>query len=204
MRPRRVASVGVQLRRGAAACGCAHHPGPSSEFDSWMRLVISESSCVCSRRCVRVYVRVRVHTCPRVRPSKSIHARATTNGASDGPRHSRRGAGRRVRGEGTRFGLVHWRHSRGDARVHVHAHPARGTRKSIPRREVGYDGKTIKGSRVSLYYSLNDVDVVFWVAGDQMSETRRMLMHARNFHHPVFIHCCLPYTDKYATLFQCG
>lgn len=42
---------------------------------------------------------------------------------------------------------------RGGARVHVHAHPARGTRKSIPRHEVGYSDKTIKGV-VCLYVTL--------------------------------------------------
>lgn len=143
MRPRHVGRGAVEARRR----GVVWHTTRARHLNLIPGCVWSLASPAAYIATVAfAHTRVCVRTCSCMRPSKSIHARATTNGASDGLRHSRRSA---RRGNAVRTCPLATFY-RGVVRVHVHAHPARGTRKSIPRHEVGYSGKTIKGSRVSM------------------------------------------------------
>lgn len=126
--------------------GCVRARDPSSEFDSWMRLVISESSCVTYSRvtCVCVYSRV------RGRRSLFTHALPQTDKgrASDGSRHFRRRAGTQNAGR-ERFRICplatfyDWVHVCMRTLCTWHAEVDFATRGRIP-------CNATKGSRVSL------------------------------------------------------
>lgn len=148
-------------------------------------LVISESSCVTYSRvaCVRVYL------CARGRRSPFTHALPQTNRprASDGSRHFRRRAGTQNAGR-ERFRtcpLVTF-YDHGCMCVYAYIlHVARGSWFCDARQDTV---QRHQGFACFSSYSLK-MTLTFWVAGDQMSEPRRMLVHAWN----LFIFFCLAF-----------